>query len=212
MPSYFLISRPDFDDGTAYMCEWSRELIGKAQAHGFKVVDVKGKEVNEKNVAGRLRDLKPTLVCLNGHGTPESYCGHDFQPVVTADSASALAGTITFVRACDCLNGLGIKAIESGCKAFIGYAVEFVIPIHDQYATTPLNDPVAKPVMKASNEVVSCLIDGKTPQQAVVASNKLAREYVRKLIFSKEFAEDLQYRPTIFALVNNSSGLGFKTA
>ncbi len=207
----FFVSRPNFDDGTFYMHEYSRELIQHAENEGLKIVDVKGKDVNAKNVIGRLEILKPTIVCLNGHGNAHEYCGHDMRTVINAETAHALKETMTFVRACNCLEDLGTHAVQKGCNAFIGYSVEFLIPISDQYAARPLSDPVAQPVMETSNEVVKKLIDGRTPQEAVTASKKMTNELVKKLLYSKEFAQDLQSRPAVFALVNNASGLGLKT-
>ena len=155
--------------------------------------------------------MTPKIACLNGHGTTTEYCGHNYQPILTIETAGKLKGTTTFVRACNCLEELGIQAVKEGRHAFIGYSVEFLIPISDQYAARPLSDPVAQPVMETSNEVVKNLIDGRTPQQAVAASKKMTNELVKKLLYSKEFAQDLQYRPAVFALVNNASGLGLKT-
>ena len=207
-----LFSRPDFDEGTAYLFQWCERLISKAREKGYNVVDVKGKDVTAKSVLGRLRALRPRLVCLNGHGDKTMYCGHEFEPVITLQTADSLNGTTTFVRACNCLDGLGEKAIEGGCSAFVGYSIEFIIPIQNEFAATPLKDPIAKPVLEASNEVMESLLDGKTPKEAVEASHRLAREHVRQIMYSKEFAEDMRYHSALFALVNNDMGLGCNQA
>ncbi|MFA5247022.1 MAG: hypothetical protein WC408_04005 [Candidatus Micrarchaeia archaeon] len=126
------------------------------------------------------------------------------------NSAGALSKTTTYVRACDCLGGLGEAAVKNGCKAFIGYSEEFVIPISDEYSATPQRDPVAKPVMDVSNAIVLGLIDGKTAKAAVENSKRLTKEYIKKILYSKEFSEDNRFGDTLFALVTNDGSLGLR--
>ena len=206
----FFVTRPDFDLGTSYLFKWTEPLIKEAEDAGMQVIDVKGPDVNEKTVVGKLRALTPGLVCLNGHGGKDTYCGHRFETVLDSGSASALAGTTAYVRACACLDGLGKAAVKNGCKAFIGYSEDFIIPISDEFAATPLRDPVAKPVMEASNAIVERLIDGKTPETAVENSRKIMKEHVRRILYSKEYAEDLRFGDTLFALITNDGSLGVK--
>ncbi len=192
------------------MFRWTEPLIRQAKDKGIDVIDVRGPEVNQKTVQGKLEAVKPGLVLLNGHGDENTYCGHDFQKVIDSDSVGTLSGTITYVRACDCLEGLGEAAVEKGCKTFIGYTDEFLIPITDEFSATPLRDPAAIPVMEASNAIMKHLIDGKTPQVAVENSKKATKEYVKKIIYSKEYAEDNRFGDTLFALVTNYGSLGIK--
>ena len=208
--SRFLIARPDFDPGTAYMYRWSECLIKEAENKGMKITDVRGTEVKKSILISKLKGIKPEIVCLNGHGDENTYSGHDFETILEPQSSDALTGSIVYVRACRSLNGLGAAAVKNGCKAFVGYSDDFVIPISNEYSATPLKDPVAKPVMEVSNLIVKQLIDGKTPKIAVESSTKATIEQLRKILYSPEYAEDIRFGQTVFALVTNSSSLGIQ--
>ncbi len=204
-----LIARSDHDDGTRYLYEWSGLIIKEAQAKGYKVADVKGKEVNSKEVIGKIKSMKPIFVFLNGHGDENSYCGQNFEEIINKENSTVLENTITYVRACDCLEGLGGEAVKNGCKAFIGYKMKFIVPMQDEYVSRPLQDPMAKPVMEASNIVAKSVVEGKSAKEAVDIAHNLARKYIRELLFSKKFSQDIYSNPTFEALVINNLGLGF---
>ena len=204
-----LITRPNFDPGTSYLFEWSKEIIKEAEKHGINVIDVNGHKVNQASVLGRLESLKPEFVFLNGHGDEKTYFGHDYAEVINLTTARALKQTLTFIRACGCLEQLGNKAVQDGCKAFIGYSQDFLSPISDQYCATPLRDPIAEPVKRVSNEIMHTLLKGKTPPEAVDASRRLTQQYINKIMFSPQFAQDPRFNITLLALVNNDTNLGY---
>ncbi len=205
-----LVARPNFDDGTHYLHEWSGALIKEAQNKGILVTDVEGDAVIKKNIIGKLGSIKPEIVFLNGHGTKSSYCGHQMEEVLNCETSKALKGAITYVRACDCLETLGGEAVSNGCRAFIGYGKPFWIPMLNEYTARPLQDPVAKPVMEASNQVMKELINGNSALQAVDASRKLANRHAAEILFSKKFSGDINANPTLKALLMNKGSLNLR--
>ncbi|MEK6954464.1 MAG: hypothetical protein AABX01_05620 [Candidatus Micrarchaeota archaeon] len=205
-----LIARPNYDNGTNYLFFWSEEIITEAKSSGYNVTDVRGDEVTQKNIIGRLNSVKPDFVFLNGHGSKDSYCGHNLEEVITLSSAEALANTVTFIRACNCLEELGEASIMKGGRAFIGYKKEFIIPFQYEYIARPLKDPMARPVLEASNQIPKSLINGSTASEAVDASHKFAKKQFLEILFSSKYSEDLYLNGALMALVNNDLFLDMK--
>lgn len=162
--------------------------------------------MNKQNFEKRIKKQRPSFVFFNGHGTKESFldnCGKEF---LDLNSVSILKDTITFARSCDSLKKLGVKAVERGCKSFLGYRQKFWVARLHEMASRPMKDPVARPILEGSNIIAERLLKKKTVKEAVSASHEHATEVILELISSR----DPYTSPTLAAIVHNDSSLGFE--
>ncbi|MDO8625334.1 MAG: hypothetical protein Q7R47_04595 [Candidatus Diapherotrites archaeon] len=199
------VTRPNNDDGTAYLSVWSNEIIQQAKDKGWTVLQSDGAKATRLEVQSKLEKTPPDLVCFNGHGNEREIYGQGAEVLMDSSSAGLLDHTVTFARSCESLVVLGKKAVEKGCRAFVGYSHQFWFPKVKQYELTPLEDPAAKPVLEVSNTIPIKLIKNATVSEAIEASKTLSRKYILKMIVSKEPYD----RAALRALVQNDSCVGF---
>lgn len=199
------ITRPNYDKPTEYLNACSAQIIDVANDKGWTVYSVDGQKANKKEVQSKLEKIRPGLIVFNGHGSESEIYGHKSETIIGIDSAGLLKDAIVFTRACDCLVQLGGSAVSNGCRAFIGYKSQFWIPTLKNYEATPLHDPVAKPVLEASNVIPIKLIKNSTVQEAVEAARYNANKHILRLVQS----EELYDRATLKALIQNDDCLGF---
>ncbi len=201
-----IIIRTNCDLATEYAYAWTEPIIAEAQARGFKVILVQGKEVSMQHFNKRIQKINPRLIMFNGHGSKNSFYDNDWKELMNLGSVHLLKDSITFARACDCLIELGLKAVQEGCPAFIGYTRKFMIPRWHSQTCKPLSDPAAKPVMECSNSVILELLKNKTVEEAVLKSHELSERMMIDLIYSNEpFAS-----ATLQSVIHNDSSLDFK--
>lgn len=201
-----LITRPNYDKATGYLNAGSTQIIDAANDIGWVVYCVDGQKANKKEVQSKLEKIRPSLIVFNGHGSESEIFGHKSEVIIGIDSTVLLKDSIVFTRACDCLLQLGGSAVSNGCKAFIGYSSQFWIPTLKNYEATPQHDPVARPVLEASNVIPIKLIKNSTVQEAVEAARHNANKHILRLVQS----EELYDRATLKALIQNDDCLGFK--
>ena len=201
-----IIIRANHDIQTNYLYIWSNVLIKEVEGKGFKVVKLEGNDIAERVIRSRIKNQKPNFIFFNGHGNSTSLFNNDKKPFIDINSSDVFKDTVTFIRACDCLNELGHNAIKNGCRAFIGYKKKFWIARHHKYECRPLKDEIAKPILECSNVIVRELIKGKTVYEAIKKSHEKSADYVLKLIYSKEPLAIVSLQ----ALVANDSVLGFE--
>jgi hypothetical protein len=180
------ITRPQYDKGTEYLYAWSEKIIESAEERGWKVDKSDASKVTKKEVHSRLKKKPADFVFFNGHGNESEMCGHNHELIMEKDSSHLLKDSITFTRACNCVVGLGKLAVKNGCNSFIGYLGEFWIPRVHEYESTPLKDPVAKPVLEVSNMIPLSIIKKSTVSESIDSSKKLAIKYISKLLVSDE--------------------------
>ncbi len=200
-----LVIRTKHDIPTSYLFYYTEEMIEKAQEKGFKVKIVE-QQLEEKVLRKIIKNLKPTFIFFNGHGSSTALFNEKYQEFITVDSSDLFQKTVTFARACSCLQELGESAVSHGCNAFIGYKQPFWIARNHKSECHPLRDPVAKPILQVSNVIPEELLKGKTVQEAVEKSHAKAADYILDLLFSKEPLASASLQ----ALVANDAALDFK--
>lgn len=200
-----IVIRTKHDLATEYTYAWTEPIIKDAEKRGFSVTKVEGNDTNFNNFEKRIKKKKPKFVFFNGHGSENSLHDNKGDHLIDLKSSYLLKNTITFARSCNSLLGLGKKAVEEGCNAFIGYKKKFIIPRWHRVTCKPSQDKAAKPIFECSNLVAKELLKGKTVEIAVTRSHQKASDVVVDLIYSKEpFAS-----PTLVALIHNDSALSF---
>lgn len=200
----FLITSPKHDVTVNYLAAWNNEITKHAKEKSIRPTNFEGKKANKKNVEKFLKKQKKAFVVLNGHGDSRTICGHNNEPIINTKTSSLLNSKIVYARACEAAKTLGVKAVEKGCIAFIGYSAPFGFIRDTTRETTPQKDSFAEPFKKASNAIVLALIKGNTAKQAVEKSRKKTHELISK--YSASDAEP-GYKEIRFWLFWNNNAL-----
>jgi len=162
-----LITRPRYDTPTHYLFYWAGLLIDEAKKKGIKVIDLDKGKAKKKKLHSYLDKQPIDTVILNGHGSPEAVAGQDDEIILSTGNGTKLLGNkIIFVRACDAGKILGKEIMKNGAGGFIGYLQPFIFPIDKNYFNKPLEDELAAPVLKCSNQVGTSLIRGRSATEA----------------------------------------------
>lgn len=201
-----IIIRTNHDIATHYLYHWSESIIKKGEEKGFNPTKIEGSDINKENVEKRIKSRRPRAIFFNGHGNASAFLDNDKKVFLDIKSAGLFAGTVAFARSCDSLKELGKEAFKNGCRAFIGYKRKFLVARQNEMESRPLQDPVAKPVLEASNLVATSLIKGKTAGEFVNASHEYSANAALSLIYSKEPFASASLR----AVINNDGALGFE--
>ena len=201
-----LVIRTNHDIQTHYLYHWCDPILQEAANRGFETIKFEGSKINRKNIETILNKQKPDFVFFNGHGSISCFYDNHKNEFFGVSSVSLLKQSIVFARACDCLTSLGKTAIEQGCPAFIGYKKKFWVARQNEMESRPLLDPIAAPILKASNLVAEKLLKQKTVQEAVDASHEYSAKMIVDLIYSSEPSSSASLQ----ALVVNDQALDFE--
>ena len=201
-----IVIRTNHDLQTSYLYESTKEIIKFAENKNFKVNILEENEITEQNIRKRIKTRKPSIIFFNGHGSTKELYDNNEEIFISMKSADVFKDTITFARACDSLKELGKEAVKKGCYSFIGYKNKFFIARYHDTTCKPKDDPVAKPILECSNNIVKDLIKNKTVNEAINNSHELTADYILKLIFSQE----LWAPATLQALIYNDKSLDYE--
>lgn len=205
MQKRLLLTRSRHDIGNQYLYEYCEEVLKDAESLGWKADSVENEKNNGRELQSRLSKTNPDFIFFNGHGNDGAVFGHKNEALVDSASAHVLGNRVVFARSCSALNLLGKEAVKKGCRAFIGYAGQFLIPRTNEYESTPLRDKTARPVLEVSNLVGKLLLKGDTVGQAVDAAQQKAADLMLKMLASQEPYDAATFR----ALHQNYSVLSF---
>ena len=189
----FLITRPDYDTATRYLSCWSEEIIEEAKSKGRRVIDLKGEKVTKKELTGRIKKLKPSLIVLNGHGSEDSIAGQDGNLLIkSGENEDLLHSSLTYAVSCCSGKTLGPKIVEKENTTFIGYDDDFAFTSNKKYLSQPLKDKMAQPFMEASNHVVISLLKGHKAIDASNRSKEMFERNYKQLLSSEADSDSLQ--------------------
>ena len=194
------VTRPDHDTSNYYLYLWSKEIIDLCKTMGNKVIDLKGKRANKKEVVGILSKKSPELLFFNGHGSETEIYGYNDEVLIKLkDNHQLICNKIVYARSCQSAKELGKEVANNG-GTYIGYVGDFMFPVDSNKSSTPLKDKLAAPVLEASNEVMINLVKGKSPKEAYDKSQKRSLELFYKLAHSEV---PIFINPTLWALISN---------
>lgn len=110
----YLITRPEHDDTTHYLSNWSRETIEIAQDRGIKVIDLNRERANKSEVESVISKISPNFIVFNGHGNDNVVTGHNNKPIITAgENEGLLKSKTVYAISCKSAKILGPKSIEA---------------------------------------------------------------------------------------------------
>lgn len=187
MSKSLLITRPNHDIITNYMCEWSDDVIDVAKKKSVSVYDLRGSKANKKQIQSYLKARQPNLIFLNGHGNDAVICGHNDE--VIFDATGPVTAATLYARSCNAGRTLGAKLAKQGAT-FIGYKRKFMLGYSPAKTTTPKSDQIAAYFLKPSNLIVTTLIKGHTAENAHQRSLKAMYKNFRKMMASNSTHEE----------------------
>ena len=204
-----IVTRPQYDTTTKYLSVWAAEVIDFAKKKGIEVVDLLKDKANKKDFTGRVKKLKPDIIFLNGHGDDDCVTGHDQETLVEAGhNHDILHGVITYALSCNSGKILGPKVVENNQATYIGYEDKFIFVWDSNYSVRPQDDPMAKPFMEASNQVMISLLKGHRAREASEKSKNKFKEHFMKLSSSQADSDSLQAAQFLWWNMRNQVCLG----
>lgn len=191
MTKYLLITRPEHDDTTHYLSNWSVKAIDLARSKGIDVLDLHRDKANKKEVEGRIEKLKPRLMVFNGHGDTDTIAGHQNQPLIKAgENEHLLNSTITYAISCSSAKSLGQKSIDSGAISYIGFDDDFIFAYAPALLSRPLADETAGLFLEPSQELMISLVKSNTVHESYARARTVFKEHIMKLLSSATSEDD----------------------
>ncbi len=199
-----LFSRPSHDNTIIYLHYYSKELVELSKKNHHKTLNRENEKANKGEIVNLIQKQKPAFIMFNGHGNPDTICGHNNEPLVTCDeNHNILFDSIVYSLSCSsCLN-LGKKAGEGG-SCFVGYEMDFALGKDPDSQAAPLKDKVAKLFLEPSNILVKSLLNGFSAEASIRKAKEKMKENIGYLNTTKDFPEAIHYVPY---LLNNYMGL-----
>lgn len=165
MPQAIVITRPFYDDTTSYLHRWNLDVVKQAKINSNSVADLKDKRANRKELESVIKKLKPEVIILNGHGTPESILGQDGEILLkVGENEYILKESNVFSLSCSSAKILGPASIKAGAKTYIGYKEDFIFAYTNGYSTRAEQDPLAKLFLGPTTKIATALVNGNSPE------------------------------------------------
>src|SRR5258708_4619582 len=156
-----LLTRPNHDQTTNYLCVWSEDIIAAAKKKNWIVLDLKGSKATQSNFNSYLNSREPELLVINGHGNTKTICGQNNEVLLSVNQKlKGLKNKIIYARSCDSAVELGDFLLKNGFLTFIGYRRKFVFGFQREKISRPKEDQIAKLFLEPSNLVAQTLIKG----------------------------------------------------
>jgi len=179
----YLITRPEHDDTTHYLSNWSKETIKIAEGQGWKVLDLHGERANKNEFESKMKKLSPNIVMINGHGNIDLVMGHQNQILLKAGlNEDLLKSKIVYALSCKSAKVLGPKSIQAGALSYTGYEDDFIFVYEPELFSRPLLDKTAGLFLGPSNTFIESLIKGNSVRESFERSrNILTKNFNRAL-------------------------------
>jgi len=116
---------------------WASKIITSLKRLNFRVIDLKDKKANKKNIENALIKKNPSLVIFNGHGSPTEICGDNNEVLINLENKKHLKSKIVYSISCSSARELGKKVADEN-TSFAGYEEEFIFLIDKNKACTHL--------------------------------------------------------------------------
>lgn len=186
-----LITRPNYDYTTRYLSLWAEKIKDFALSRGDSVLDLDGVRANKKEFESVNRKKSPSFIFLNGHGDRNFVCGQDNQILIEAGkNEEVLKSKIVYALACKSGQELGLKSIDKGAVAYIGYREDFIFMITTEKRTRPLEDKTAALFLDPSNQIANSLLKGNSVEESSRKSRSFFIRNIQKLLTSQSASEE----------------------
>lgn len=208
-----LITRPKYDYTTRYISTWSEKVIDFVKLKGAILIDLLGGRATRKELESILHKKNPRFVIINGHGNDTLVCGQDGEVLIEAGiNDNVLKSRIVYALSCRSAKILGLKSIESGASAYIGYVEDFIFMYSNEKRGHPLEDKTAELFLEPSNQVAISLLKGRTAGEAHQNSKRFFFRNIQKLLTSESSLEDSSTLRYLFWDMQHQVCLGDQSA
>ena len=161
-----LVFRPLFDLATTYGNAWLGVIADRARALGHEVMDLSGEAATKEAFFSALETFRPEIVIACSHGSPTLFTSQGGEVALQAcRNDDVMAGTQAYFVSCLVGQELLPSMNEKDARVVAGYTAEFVWVIHPGYSDRPLEDPYARPFMRAVVEPTAELLAGASWRQ-----------------------------------------------
>ena len=171
-----LLIAPYYDMATSITSIAERTLIELLQSEGMTVLTLEGPEATYDNLVQVLKPGYIELVVYLGHGLDDAWIGQQPspRPLLTADEAGLLSGSIVVAIACNSLKYLGNLAVTKKAKAYLGFLDLVLCPVTD---LSMADRNYAADFVRTFIHPVVALIQGRSVSQAVLEFQDLCYYY-----------------------------------
>ena len=182
-----LVTNPDYDYATSYLCYYSKEIVSYAKKENIILIQLTNERLRRDIVEGIIRKKDPSFILFNGHGDKNTIYGGKVDGseqfiIREGFNEGLLKGKLVYARACNASISLGKKATEGTEGCFIGYKYSFSFWIDYKWSAKPLNDKTAAFYLIPSNEVIVLLLKGSSTQTAHEKSKTMMVENMKKIL------------------------------
>ncbi|MCJ7740919.1 hypothetical protein MUP32_06455 [Candidatus Microgenomates bacterium] len=204
-----LITRPNHDNTTNYLYEWSKYILDFAHKAKTRMVDLAGSKVTKSNFTSYVKKLKPGFIMINGHGNNDSVCGQKDEVLVKKnENEDILKDIVVYARSCSSASGLGKSCAKKVNTTYIGYDADYFFMFDEDKLFHPLKDDTAKMFLEPSNYIAISLLKGYTAQEADAKSKDMIKQNIFKLLAKTESSEDQSMLPLMMWNYNHQVCLG----
>jgi hypothetical protein len=175
-----LTTRPTHDVPVSYLHSFSKELVEILRSSkDFHITNLEGPDATRHNFEQHIKQEKPGLIFLNGHGTRWTVEGHDDEVILDKENISLSKGSIIYAISCDSLDDLGELSIKKGVRAFVGYRASFMLIKDPSRLATPNKDKNALPFKRVCLILINALVYGRKVSDAVQTTKQEYKELIR---------------------------------
>lgn len=206
MNKAILITRPNHDLVTNYLCVWTEPFVMSAKEKGTTPYDLKGSKATRSNFDSYLKRHQPSFLFVNGHGSSTTITGHEDQILI--DGKTVFGGGVLYARSCDAGQSLGPDLVNSGLRTFIGYNRNFLLGYLLDKVTKPHQDNIAKLFLEPANLIASTLLKGHTAQEAHLRSRQDMYRNFKEMISSVATFEERYAARWLWSNINSQVLIG----
>ena len=183
-----LVTRPQYDPATSYTFYYAGLAIKEAESRGIEEIDLKRPRLTRANFTAIMENKSPSFIFFNAHGDERTIYGDkrgEEEEILVQENENhnLLNLKLVYARTCLAAASLGRACLE-GC--FVGYAVPFSFWTDKRLDAVPSHDGTARLFFEPSNLIVTSLIKGNSPEDAVNKSANLTRKTILKLLKERE--------------------------
>lgn len=207
-----LITRPNHDLATNYLCMWSESVV-KLSSKKRKTFDLKGEKATASNFKSYVEKHQPDFIFINGHGNEYEIAGFNNETLVkVGNNESLLAEKIVYARSCDAARILGEQVSKNNSSTFIGYKKSYILGRNPLKSNYPLTDEVARLFMEPSNLISISIIKGRTAKEAYLKSQSEMMKNFFFMLSSKANSNQRDAAPYLWSNRKNQVLLGNENA
>lgn len=202
MPQSIVITRPFYDNTTAYLHRWNKLVVEEIKRRSSSFADLEYQRVNKKEFESVVKKIKPNVILLNGHGGPDEILGDNHSTLIKVGvNDYILKNSVVYALSCSSAKVLGPACIRAGAKAYVGYKEDFIFAFTEGYSTRAEQDPLAKLFLEPTQKIAIHLVNGNSSKDSHEKGIREFQKNIQKVLLSNS-TEKYVARFLVWDLVN----------